>query len=127
MGYKPHQEEEPHQALARVDGHCRGLSLAKLRGRLDWVGVEVLDCINGHCDQADLYGSTVEQVFYATLTGIYEDDYPEWRVTEGVADYRAVCNIATDWKYWQYYQQCSDRQAVLHVTHRNFKPADIQE
>lgn len=107
------------------DGHYVGMIFCKLRGSLDWVGLKVLDCIKGHCNDANLHGSTVDQVFFAVMTSMDQPVYPEWRVTEGVADYRAVCNIATDWKHWRYFQQCSDEQAILHVIHRNFDPVDI--
>ena len=107
------------------DGHYVGMIFCKLRGSLDWVGLKVLDCIKGHCNDANLHGSTVDQVFFAVMTSMDQPVYPEWRITEGAADYRAVCNIATDWKYWQYFQQCSDDQAILHVIHRNFDPVDI--
>lgn len=107
------------------DGNYVGMIFCKLRGSLDWVGLKVLDCIKGHCDDANLHGSTVDQVFFAVMTSMDQPVYPEWRITEGAADYRAVCNIATDWKHWQYFQQCSDEQAILHVIHRNFDPVDI--
>ena len=107
------------------DGHYMGMMFCKLRGSLDWVGLKVLDCIKGHCDNANLHGSTVDHIFYAVMTSMDQPVYPEWRIAEGVADYRAVCNIATDWKHWQYFQQCSDEQAILHVIHRDFTPADI--
>lgn len=107
------------------DGHYVGMIFCKLRGSLDWVGLKVLDCIKDHCNNANLHGSTVDHVFYAVMTSMDQPVYPEWRIAEGVADYRAVCNIATDWKYWQYFQQCSDEQAILHVIHRNFDPVDI--
>ena len=107
------------------DGHYVGMIFCKLRGSLDWVGLKVLDCIKGHCNDANLHGSTVDQVFFAVMTSMDQPVYPEWRITEGAADYRAVCNIATDWKHWQYFQQCSDDQAILHVIHRNFDPVDI--
>lgn len=107
------------------DGHYVGMIFCKLRGSLDWVGLKVLDCIKGHCNDANLHGSTVDQVFFAVMTSMDQPVYPEWRITEGAADYRAVCNIATDWKHWQYFKQCSDEQAILHVIHRDFTPADI--
>lgn len=107
------------------DGHYVGMIFCKLRGSLDWVGLKVLDCIKGHCNDANLHGSTVDQVFFAVMTSMDQPVYPECRITEGVADYRAVCNIATDWKHWQYFKQCSDEQAILHVIHRNFDPVDI--
>lgn len=107
------------------DGHYMGMMFCKLRGSLDWVGLKVLDCIKGHCNDANLHGSTVDQVFFAVMTSMDQPVYPEWRITEGAADYRAVCNIATDWKHWQYFKQCSDEQAILHVIHRNFDPVDI--
>ena len=108
-----------------VDGNYRGLLFAYLRGRLDWLGIKLLDYIKGYCDNANLHGTTVDYIFYAVITSIDQPVYPTWRVEEGVADYRAVCNIATDWKYWQYFQQCSDDQAILLVIHRNFDPVDI--
>lgn len=107
------------------DGNYRGLLFAYLRGRLDWLGIKLLDYIKGYCDNANLHGTTVDYIFYAVTTSIDQPVYPTWRVEEGVADYRAVCNIATDWKHWQYFQQCSDDQAILHVIHRNFDPVDI--
>ena len=108
-----------------VDGNYRGLLFAYLRGRLDWLGIKLLDYIKGYCDNANLHGTTVDYIFYAVITSMDNPVYPEWRVEEGVADYRAVCNIATDWKHRQYFQQCSDDQAILHVIHRNFEPVDI--
>lgn len=107
------------------DGNYRGLLFAYLRGRLDWLGIKLLNYIKGYCDNANLHGTTVDYIFYAVITSIDQPVYPTWRVEEGVADYRAVCNIATDWKHWQYFQQCSDDQAILHVIHRNFDPVDI--
>ncbi len=49
------------------------------------------------------------------------------RSGRGAAGYRALCNIATDLDHWQYFQQCSDEQAVLHAIHLNFSPTDIVE
>ena len=59
------------------DGHYMGMMFAKLRGSLDWVGLKVLDCIKGHCDDANLHGSTVDHVFHAVMTSMDQPVYPE--------------------------------------------------
>lgn len=113
--------------LSSVDGCYRGLLYAKLRGKLGWVGIKVLEHIEGYCDNANLCGATVSQIRYATITSMDRSRYPACEVAEGAAGYRALCNIATDWEHWQYFQWCSDEQAVLHAIHLNFSPTDIVE
>lgn len=74
------------------DGHYVGMIFCKLRGSLDWVGLKVLDCIKGHCNDANLHGSTVDQVFFAVMTSMDQPVYPEWRITEGL-QITALCAI----------------------------------
>lgn len=97
---------------------------AKLRGRLDWVGVKLIDHVRGYCDNAWLCnGATVDQIFYASVeSGMYP---PFYSGGENAEAYRAICNMATDWNHWQYFNECSNEQAMTHVLRRDFTPADI--
>lgn len=106
------------------DGHYLGMLSAKLRGRLDWVGVKLIDHVRGYCDNAGLYnGATVDQIFYASVeSGMYQPFYDGGDNAEA---YRAICNIATDWNHWRYFNECSNEQAMTHVLRRDFTPADI--
>ena len=106
------------------DGIYRGLLAAKARGRLDWVEEKLIDHVRGYCRNTVLYnGATVELIFYASVeSGMYP---PFYSGGENAEAYRAICNIATDWNHWQYFNECSNEQAMTHVLRRDFTPADI--
>ena len=106
------------------DGVYHGLLAAKARGRLDWVEEKLIDHVRGYCRDAVLYnGATVELIFYASVeSGMYP---PFYSGGENAEAYRAICNIATDWNHWQYFNECSNERAMTHVLRRDFTPADI--